>query len=340
MKLVSTLFLVLIAFSTSARILSSQEVACHKRMLPVFVVDKDGNTGKNLSASDFQLKTRETTMNIAAWTPDTRQHRVVILLDASNSMKGQSGPEFWEAVMAIVGNVAGIKSHNARFALVVFSDRLIETVDFSRGNDFVRERVAELAKDPVLAKKEGNSGSRIFDALKVGFALIVNPTSADSLLVITDGYDEGSETNPAEILNLVSGSMARVFSIRAISPALATKPRSWTLAPDEFDLNYVVQMSGGRTLGPVDLNKAGLLGSSDNPEGRRAFSEQLVQFYRGILQNDLLTIEISPNVKKLEAVRLSFSDRSGGQLDHAQIFYPQEIGPCAGGAVSAVLPGN
>lgn len=311
----------LVSLLTLARILQAQETPCQTRLLPVFVADKDGNPLRSLSAPDFKLEVHGTPSSVLSWNPDGRRHRVVILLDASDSMKGVRGPWFWHSVMAIAQFIAAIESDNAQFALIVFSDQVVDTVDFSKGNAAVRRRMEEIAKDPAFAERQNKRGTGIFDALKEGLHQLDSPTSADSLLVITDGADEGSKTRPDEILKLVSGPMVRLFSILVIDPVF-TGPMQTS------ELLDLVQKSGGSVLGPVDLRKAGLTISSNNPESRKVFSDTLIQFYRGILQNDLMTIQVSGDLTKGRPLRLSLSDSAQHQWKHAHIFYPHEIGLC------------
>jgi hypothetical protein len=337
MKLISRILVVLILFNASARILLAQDQACHNRLLPAFVTDKNGNTLRNFSSSDFQFQSLGTPISIVSWAPDGRRHRVVILLDVSRSMRGISGSGFWNSVTAIAQHVAGIQSENAQFALVLFSDQVVETVGFSKGNDAVRRRVDDVSTDPTLAKLPDKGGTVIFDALKAGFHELEAPTSADSLLVITDGMDEGSKSKPDEILTLLSGPMVRVFSIMVVDPIFSGSVRTLD-EPSSGPFVDLVQKSGGRIFGPVDLKKAALT-SSSNSESRRVLSEQLVQFYRGILQNDLLTIRPSSDITKPEALRLSLSDSAQRQWKHTHVFYPHEIGPCPGSGLSGNAPG-
>ncbi len=329
-KLASSFLFLLILFLVPAKTLLAQDDPCHTRLLPTFVTDKDGNILRGLVSSDFLLQSRGTPVSIVSWNPDGRPHRVVILLDVSGSMRGITGSGFWNSVMWIVQHVASIQSDNAQFALIMFSDQVIETVGFSQGNDAVRHRVAEIFDDPDFAKRQVKNGTAILDALKQGFHQFETPTSADSLLVITDGMDEGSKTKPDEILALLSVPTVRVFSILVVDPFF-TRPGHSFDEPSRAPFTDLVQKTGGGVLGPVDLQKAGLTNSPNNAEVRKAMAEQLVQFYRGILQNDLLTIQAPSEITKAEPLRLSLSESAQHRWRHAHVFYPHEVGPCIGG---------
>jgi hypothetical protein len=330
MKPISRLLFLLVLFLSSTKILLAQEATCHEKLIPAFVTDKDGIPLRTLSSTDFKLESRGIPMSIVSWKPDGRRHRVVILLDVSNSMKGPPGSGFWNVVMTFAQHAANIESDNAQFGLLLFSDRVVEVEGLSKGNYTIRNRVEEISKDPTFAKRGTEGGTSIYDALKAGFQLLENPTSADSLLVITDGGDEGSKTKPKEILNLLSGSMVRVFSILVVPEIpLGSGKVIKGDRPEEF-IDFV-QQSGGTVFGPIDIERAGFGSPTKSLESRRVMSEQLVQFYRGMLQNDVLTLQISSEIPKAESLRLSLSDSVMRQWKHARVFYPHEIGPCPGG---------
>jgi hypothetical protein len=228
--------------------------------------------------------------------------------------------------MSFAQHAANIESDNAQFGLLLFSDHVVEVEGLSKGNYTIRNRVEEISKDPTFAERGAEGGTSIYDALKAAFQLLENPTSADSLLVITDGGEEGNKTKPKEIKNLLCGSMVRVFSILVIPEIpLGSGKVIKGGRPEEF-MDFV-QQSGGTVFG---VERAGYGSPTKSLEFRKVMSEQLVQFYRGMLQNDVLTLQISSEIPKAEALRLSLSDSVKRQWKHARVFYPHEIGPCPG----------
>jgi hypothetical protein len=239
--------------------------------------------------------------------------------------------------MAIAQHVSTIQSDNAQLALMTFSGHVIETVGFSEGSAAVRRRVEEISKDPAYANQPDRPGTAIFDALKEGFYLLENPTSADSLLVITDGMDEGSNTKPGVVLALLSVPMVRVFSILMVDPIFSKHPQA-SIASGSF--TNLVEKSGGQIFGPVDLTKMGLSNSPHSAELRETFGEKLLHFYRGILQNDILTIGVPSGVTNAEPARLSLSDSAQRQWKHVHIFYPHEIGACPANIPPTNSPGS
>lgn len=314
--------------------LVAQEISCRTRLVPTFVTDRDGTTLRNLSSSDFQLQSHEIPASIVSWAPDQRPHRVVILLDVSKSMKGLTGPSLWNSAMLIAQHVASIQSDNVHFSLIVFAGQVLQTIDFSQGNDAVRRAIDNISKDPAFASRQDKPGTAIFDALKAGFQQLDSPTSADSLLLITDAFDEGSKANPEQLLTILSVPMVRVFCIQMVDPVARLSTLGPAADPTTGPVLGLVQKSGGRVFGPVDPTKTGFTNSPDSAELRNSIGRQLVEFYRGILQNDLLTIQLSSDPPKDEPLRLSLSDSAQRQYKHAHLFYPHEIPACPAAAAS------
>jgi hypothetical protein len=317
------LFFLLVLFVWSSPALS-QEGTCENRQLPVFVTEKDDRIVTTLTSADFALKNRGVPMTVVAWNRDARLHRVVIFLDVSGSMGGL-GHRLWPIVMALARHASYALAENSDLALVLFSDRVLETEGFSQGRDAIRQRLEEVAADPVFPDAWKADDSRIYDILKEGGRVLGNSTSADSFLVITDGFDEGSKSKPDEILDLLSSSMIRVFAI-LVAPLPGLKS---SVNPGAFAFVSLVEKSGGKVFGPIDANNTAFRNSAKTAEARKVMEEQLGQFYRGIFANDVLTIQAPSTIQKPEAIRLSLTDSARRQLKRPQIFFPHEIGPCS-----------
>lgn len=200
---------------------------------------------------------------------------------------------------------------------------MLQTVGFSEGKDALRRKLQEVARDPAFPMTGKGKDSGIYDALKEGVQILGNPSSADSLLVITDGLDEGSKSRPNEILDLLSRPVVRIFSI-LVDPVSGQRS---SIDPNGFV--RLVQKSGGKVFGPIVAENPAFQNSKKGVEIRKDMEEQLVRFYSGILGNDVLTIHVSSTIQKPEAVGLSLTDSARRQIKKAQVFSPHEIGPCS-----------
>jgi len=77
----SFLFLALCIRTTGA-----EDLSCPRRTLPVALRDQQNVPMQNVSVSDLAAKVRGKPIKILSLAPDTRPHRLVLILDASGSM--------------------------------------------------------------------------------------------------------------------------------------------------------------------------------------------------------------------------------------------------------------
>jgi hypothetical protein len=299
-----------------------QESTCGKRLLPVFVTEKDGSLVTTLTSADFKLESRSGSMSVVALKHDERRHRVIIMLDVSASMRGLVGPPLWPVAMALARYASYAGGETSDLALVLFSDHILETVGFSQGKAALQQRLEEVAKDPAFPMPRKANDSRIYDILKEEVLKLKNPTSADSFLVITDGMDEGSTAKPDQIIDLLSSSMIRVFTI-LVNPIQGQQSSA---GPDAFV--RIVKRSGGKVFDPIDSEHAAFRKTAKTAEAQKVLKEQLGQFYRGIFGNDVLMIQAQSTIQKPETVALSLMDSARQQLKKAEIYFPHEVGPC------------
>ena len=300
-----------------------QESACEKRLLPVFVTQKDGSVVTNLTSADFELQNRSGPMSILALQHDDRRHRVIIMLDVSASMRGLVGPPLWPVATALARHASYAGGEYSDFALVLFSDHVLETIGFSRGRAAIQQRLEEVAKDPEFPMQRRANDSRIYDVLEKEVQDLQSPTSADSLLVITDGADEGSTAKPDQVIDLLNSSMIRVFTI-LVDPVQGQRS---SIGPDPFV--RIVERSGGTAFGPIDSENNAFRKTTKTPNIQKVLEERLAQFYRGIFANDLLTIRASSAIQKPETVDLTLTDSARHEMRHVQLHFPQEIAPCS-----------
>jgi uncharacterized protein (DUF58 family) len=322
------LFLLLSAWPTLP-----QESGCEKRLLPVFVTEKDGSmVTTTLTPADFKLESRSGSMSVVALKHDERRHRVIIMLDVSASMRGLVGPPLWPVAMALARHASYAGGENSDLALVLFSDHVLETIGFSRGRAAIQQRLEEVAKDSAFPMPRKANDSRIYDILEKEALDLENPTSADSLLVITDGADEGSTTKPDQVIDFLSSSMIRVFTI-LVDPIQGQQS---SVGPDAFV--RIVNRSGGKVFGPIDSANNAFRKTAKTAEAQKVLEEQLEQFYRGIFANDLLVIQAPSAIQKPEAVDLTLTDSARHKMKKVQIHFPHEIRPCPEIGTSRQVP--
>jgi hypothetical protein len=307
----------------SGRTTEPQDNPCENMTIPVFTTEKDDRPITTLSAADLKLGNRSASMSIIGLQHDERRHRVILMLDVSGSMRGVIGRPLWPVATTLARHASYAGGENSDIALVLFSDHVLETIGFSGGRAAVQQRLGEVANDPSFPRPSKAGDSRIYDSLKKEILDLRDPTSADSLLLITDGGDEGSTARPDEILDLLSTSRVRVFTI-LVDPA----PGSRT-GPDIDPFIRMVKKSGGNVFGPINSENSAFLRTAKTAEANRVLGERLQQFYHGIFENDLLAIRAPFAIPKRQSFDLILTDSSGHKMKNAQIHFPNEIGPCS-----------
>jgi hypothetical protein len=305
----------------------AQETACGNRTLPVAVRDSLGNPIRGLAPSDFDAKIHGKPVPVISVQPDLRLHRMVILLDTSGSMRGLSVPSRrWNLAIMLVLHAAEATNPRAKLALLLFGERVNEVDDFSKGNAAIIERLNEIATDPTFVKKEVHGRTALYDSVAEAFNLLNHPTSADVLYVVSDCHDNSSRRTPSGVGRLLEPSGVRLFSLALINTAVY-KPSSL----DEFaqeDYLRTMKESGGAILewGAKFDSGPWVFATEDNSatEGK-----VLTSFYRSMLENDLVTIQVPPELHKRERLDLKLSEADRKKWKDAQILYPSEIEPCA-----------
>lgn len=300
-----------------------QQSGCGKKLLPVFVTEKDGGMVTTLTSADLKLGSRSGSMSAVGLKHDDRRRRIIIMLDASASMHGLVGSPLWPVAMALTRHAVNASSENSDLAFVLFSDHVLESVGFSRDKAALQQKIDEVAKNPAYPMPRKADDSRIYDILKEQALKLENSTSADSFLFITDGTDEGSKANPNQIMDVLSRSTIRVFTI-LVDPIQGQQS---SVGPDAFV--RFVKRSGGKVFGPINSDNPAFRQTTKTAEAQKALEGRLREFYRGMFENDALIIEVPPTTQKPETVELSLTDSARQRLKKPEIQFPHEVGPCS-----------
>lgn len=305
----------------------AQETDCSTRTLPISVRDAQGIPIHGLQPSDFEAKIHGKPAQILSITPDMRPHRVVILLDTSGSMAGESeAPPAWQAATIVALQLAVTRGSKIPLSLVLFGETVNVAVDFSQGSPAVTNRLEEMLKDTGFGKKGIRGRTPLYDAIAKGFRLLENPTSADVLYVITDAGNNLGHEYPHDIERLLAPSGVRIFAVILADTALRNIP-----TPEEVtgpvDLANLVEDTGGIILGLVRTSPGGawtIIGQG----GRANWQAAMQLFYQSLFENDLLRVQSPPDLRKRQRLQIKLSEESRKKWKNAQLFVPGEIEPC------------
>lgn len=317
----SFLFLALCIRTTGA-----EDLSCPRRTLPVALRDQQNLPMQNVSVADLAAKVRGKPIKILSLAPDTRPHRLVLILDASGSMgsKADESPVF-ALEFALARHFFDVNRQRSEMALVIFNRDVTETIDFAQGTSAVGDKLQQISSDHNYVKTNVKGRTALRDAIVVGLQLLRHPSSADALYVLTDGGDNASKHSAADVTQRLAVTRVRLFAV-----LLRQEFSNNIRAPDESDpdeLSKIAEKSGGEILSAAAWHGKQMALSADS-EAKLKSHETLLRLYQAILGDELLEIELPFPIGKNEHWELKLSDRAGRQWKGSHITYPTTLVKC------------
>jgi von Willebrand factor type A domain len=275
-----------------------QQSSCEIHTLIVNVRDKRGGFVPSLRASDFRVKLHGGQISIVSADSGTGVRRVVLAIDVSGSMS-----VIHQGVVGMVSEIFRTFPDGTQFALVIFSDRIVETVQLSHSRQEVLGVVSRVA---------GSHGKRtaLNDSLLYAAGLLGTGERGDSVVVISDGGDNLSKTSSDK---LGAAYLARGIRLSAIMPLVhdfQTEEEKQGLS----DLQGAATATGGAVRVIQGPNQVGNVGD---------LADELGHYY---------VLQIStPGLEKRSHWQPEVVDRSGRQRKDLKLSFPPDIAPaCAG----------
>jgi tight adherence protein B len=142
-----------------------------------------------------------------------KQLGIVLVIDASNSMKGDA----IERATAAARTLAERRNVHQSIGIIAFHHRAITILPPTTDQAKID---AALASPPELAR-----GTRIYDAVDAGVALLQQSgITGGSLVVLSDGSDTGSKSGVEEVASAARQNGVRVYTVGLRSPAFDPGP--------------------------------------------------------------------------------------------------------------------
>jgi len=297
----------------SGTTVSPQDRSCLNRTLSLVAADRDGNLITDLHPSDFEATIHHEPVQILSITPDTRPHRIVIVLDLSGSMGTQERVVFIPALL-----LARTRIPNSSMALLAFDEKIIAQADFSDGQPAIVEKLIKLRQESPAQRR-----TALFDTVVAALRLLPSPSSADVLYVISDGADNVSHTRFEQLRSQVTASGVRLFA----SLMQGQRHPNRSLTPEEengpWDLGQLANLSGGAVDTPLAR------GLPTKPKENEAFLEGMREFYRTMVQNDQMQIQLPNAFYKTTAWELKLSKSANISPKNVSLFYRKSLEPCS-----------
>ena len=298
------LCVLLLVFSAFAN--AQKASVCPNRIVAVNVLDHEGNVIAGLDPTAFRAEYRGQPLKVRVGAATSAPRRVVILVDLSGSIGRNSA-----VARLLAGNLAvSAQPGKLRVALVLFSDRIIDSVDFNHPPEDVVRKLDNLP--------EAQGRTAMFDALRIAGGLFGEPFPGDSVYLISDGADNSSRTNPAVIRREFIERGIRIFSFHLEGNKYFPTEEEMHQFPLLVDL---AEWTGGAVLNldvePSEANRARLQSSLQK------LYQRMTDFYE--LQ---LELPAEPT-RKPQRWNVEVVDGQGKKRKDVRVIYPHDLAPCS-----------
>jgi len=304
--------------------LLAQQTTCLERTIIATVVDREGNPVRGLTAANFRGEFRGHPVQILSANLDTRPRRMVIALDASGSMTTPKGE--WDTIRALAGDAIRFAPSGSSVALLVFSTTVLDKTGLQSGPGPLARRLALLAEE-INRPRKGFGKTALWDAIQAGLADLDPAQQGDVIYAITDGGDNASKAEPAEVQKALLRAGVRLFVFLLMEPL--PPQRTPEEASGLGELAEVVEATGGDLF--ALLARGSLLDRrASRARGRWAsilltatrMYEEMWWFYR-------IEIRLPSGVDKPRDWKLQVTDENGGARHDLKVHYARRLLPCS-----------
>ena len=305
----------------------AQEPACQHRILPIAVRDAQNLPIPNVSPVDLQAKVHGKPVKILSLSPDTRPHRLVLILDASGSMGGETGESArWKLALLLARHFFNANNHSSPIALLIFNNQVTDAVPFAAGNSAVAAKLLQIDSDPKYIKANIKGMTALRDTALRALALLDHPNSGDAIYVLTDGVDNASKHSSSDLNGRLAVASVRLFAILLESRRESQRTSEEGSPPSE--LAETARKSGGEILSAAQWQGSRVALSADT-DGKFKVEETLSRLYQTMVQDSLLEVQLPLPITKTEHWELKLSDTARRQWKGAQLTYPSSLLSCS-----------
>lgn len=282
----------------------AQGTDCNKRVLVVNARDKQGRF-LPLQSSDFRARLGKKDATVLSVTRQVNAPRVVILLDKSASMGTEDNTK---ALRVFSSELVRTMPGNPQFALVVFAEKVLETVEFGHS------RAEVLSAIDRAGKSEGKGSTALRDALLSATNLFGTTQVGDSVVLFSDGGDNQSKASQRDLERSYSSKGIRAFPFIFINREFATEEEM--SAPD-----YLAALAA-ITGGSVGIVFPQMFTSKEAPPIVRQLEDVLSRYY-------VVQIQLPETARSDASLQLDPFDVSGRKGKDVRLSFPQRVAVCA-----------
>jgi len=262
---------------------------------------KTGSDLEKLQAADFEAKRGNLELPVVSSSQDF-SNRLLVLLETDGS-----GNAKLDDVMDVVSTWARNVPEGKQIAFGAFADRAVFSKGFTTDDKERSRAVAAIMEQaPALGKRSG-----LFDALHEGLGMFSDHQPGDTILLISDGYDDLSHHSPQDVEKEFASKGVRLFFMLRRPPSRVERDFNWRPHTERAILERVSTETGG------------------------AYSGFSPPFFRFAWAGYLLGIKLPTTFGKPASWKLRVRRPNAEGYWKANLYYPQKLLPCGSDAVEA-----
>jgi hypothetical protein len=186
-----------------------------RRSLLVNVLDRNGNAVRDLTKDNFQITVNGRSAALLDAHYSLAPRRIVVLLDMSGSMAGQSEKnKKWRIAREALDELLTETPADVQVALLTFSSHVHDVFDFAQG----RSSITAWLKSGPSQRSDIKGTTAFYDAVVAAAKLLQPARPGDAIYAITDAGDNSSHASQTDTRRLLLLAGIRLFLFMFAEP--------------------------------------------------------------------------------------------------------------------------
>jgi hypothetical protein len=291
----------------------AQQNECRQRIVPIHVSTRDGAPPAKLTAAQFEGTYAGKPIRVAAISGEQQPQRLIVLLDASGSVRGGTASG-WEATVQVAAQLLAALPP-LEIGLALFSEEVEIVVGSTTDRERLLEEIERLRTGPREAERGRRQRTALWDSLLDSAEMFRPLGPGDVLYVITDGVDNFSETRPATVTQALASAGIRLFAFAIANQGFAY---------GSGELERMVEDTGGVVVaGSATDWRAFRAAPSSSPIGAALYAQ-----HRQILGFHRLELELAETIVRPQTWNLTLTGLQDHEMNNLVLSYPLRLFPC------------
>jgi hypothetical protein len=306
----------------------AQDQPCLHRTVISNVVNEVGKSAVGCDEKCFQASLGGKPAHIEAVNHVSRPARIVVLLDASGSMRDKSK---WDMALFVATTLFTEAPDDNPMALIVFGTDVFDRVGLSVDK---HAALQELEKFKLKSLPEKERRTAIYDALLEGLAMLGPSEPGDVLCFITDGTDNVSKNSIKKVKEVLLPGETRMFGTLLMLP-FNYSFASYLEHRDASEFEETISDSGGSYwifYGAKNLRTTPAYELTE--QYRKSVSTLLGNLFQQANNFYRLDLLLPKSVDKQKNWELSLVPLPGLDKKTWRVIYPRKLLPCEQSSLS------